>query len=117
GHEAEGFLDGAVGNLSDATPSSVDGDHGSGDAVASRTLVVGGPFISLLFPTSHGTHSFSFPPSQFMTIHLGPFDTTPENQYVLAICPTTAMSRCDCAFERFHLDPLAVDAGAAPDAN
>jgi hypothetical protein len=51
-----------------------------------------------------------------MVINLGPFDTTPENRYVLAICPTTAMSRCDCAFERFQLVPLAKDAGATTDA-
>ena len=43
---------------------------------------------------SHGTHADSFLDSQFMTIALSPFDTTPDGRYVLAICPTGASSRC-----------------------
>lgn len=117
GYEDAGFFDGAVGNLSDRMPSAVDGDRGSGDTIPDRTIVVGEAPVVQLFPSSPGTHKFSFPPAQFMTIHLAPFDTTPENRYVVAICPTTALSHCDCAFEEFKLTPLlGADAGAPLDA-
>jgi len=111
GFEDAGFFQGAVGNLSDDVPSAVAGDRGSGDSLRDRTIVV-----TLdppkLFPASHGTHAFSFPPSQFMTIHLAPFDTTPEGHYVLVICPTTATSRCDCAFDAFTVLRHEADGGA-----
>lgn len=111
GYEDAGFFDGAVGNLSDNLPSAADGDTGGGDTAADRTIVVGvEPFIEL-FPSSPGTHRFSFPPAQFMTIHLAPFDTTPSNRYAVAICPTTATSHCDCAFSHFRLAPPKPDAG------
>jgi hypothetical protein len=112
GFEETGFFQGAPGNLSDDVPSAVDGDIGSGDALADRTLVVAGGQVPLLFPASPGTHAFSFPPSQFMTIHLTPFDTTPDGRYVLAVCPLTATSRCDCAFDGFTRAPPPVDSGS-----
>jgi len=109
GYEDAGFFEGAAGNLSDAAPSSVEGDRGSGDTLADRTIVVDANQFPR-FPASHGTHDFSFPPSQFMTIHLAPFDTTPTGKYVLAICPKNAASRCDCAFDAFNVSSP-VDAG------
>jgi hypothetical protein len=112
GFEETGFFQGAPGNLSDDTPSAVEGDHGGGDTLVDRTIVVAGGQVPLLFPFSRGTHAFSFPPSQFMTIHLLPFDTTPDGQYVLVVCPTTATSRCDCAFDAFTIAHPSTDAGA-----
>jgi hypothetical protein len=112
GFEETGFFHGAPGNLSDDVPSAVEGDHGGGDALADRTIVVAGGQVPLLFPASRGTHAFSFPPSQFMTIHLLPFDTTPDGRYVLVVCPTTATSRCDCAFDAFTIVPPVIDAGS-----
>ena len=111
GHEETGFLQGAPGNMSDDVPSGVDGDNGSGDAPAQRTIIVSGA-PPLLFPQSKGTHSSSFPPSQFMTIHLMPFDTTPDGRYVLVICPETATSRCDCAFDAFTIVEPPADGGS-----
>jgi hypothetical protein len=111
GYEDQGFLQGARGNLSDTEPSAVQGDLGSGDALADRTLVIAKDQIVVLFPSSHGTHEISFPPSQFVTIQLFPFDTTPEGKYVLAVCPTSATSRCDCAFGAFGVVHRPADAG------
>jgi hypothetical protein len=111
GYEDAGFLEGAVGNLSDAVASSVEGDRGSGDTLAARTIVVSADQVVKRFPESHGSHQFSFPPSQFMTIHLAPFDTTPAGSYVLAVCPTSATSRCDCAFDTFIVVHRPADAG------
>jgi hypothetical protein len=112
GFEENGFFQGALGNLSDDAPSAVEGDHGGGDTLAERTIIVAGGQVPILFPASPGAHAFSFPPSQFMTIHLSPFDTTPEGRYVLVVCPTTATSRCDCAFDAFAIATPAVDAGS-----
>jgi hypothetical protein len=111
GHEDTGFFDGAEGNLSDNAPSSVEGDRGGGDTLADRTIVVLADQSPKLFPASHGTHAFSFPPSQFMAIHLAPFDLTPSGNYVLVVCPTSATSRCDCWFSAFIAVPRFTDAG------
>jgi len=77
GFESDGFIQGATGNLSDDKPSAVAGDLGSGDTVSDRTIVVDPIQVVQLFPASHGTHAVSFPPSQFETIQLAPFDQTP----------------------------------------
>jgi hypothetical protein len=110
GHE-NAIFDGAEGNLSDRTPSTVPNDHGGGDSVGDRTIFIAPDQVPVFFPTSHGTHRISFPPSQFMAILLAPFDTTPDGRYLLAVCPTSAASRCDCYFEPFFVEPAA-DAGA-----
>ena len=110
GYENGGFLDGAPGNLSDTTASSAPGDHGGGDSVANRTIVGDGQFPGR-FPRSSGTHAISFPPAQFIAIQLIPFDLTPNGQYELVVCPSTATARCDCAFGRFFVQPHDADAG------
>ena len=112
GFEHDGFFQGATGNLSDNVPSAVPGDLGSGDTLLDRTIVINKDQIVQLFPSSHGTHAVSFPPSQFETIQLAPFDTTPEGKYVLVICPITAKNRCDCAFDAFMLRAAAPDGGS-----
>jgi hypothetical protein len=115
GQEAAGFFQGAVGNLSDDVPSSTPGDLGSGDSLGDRTISISASQTTPFFPTSYGTHPISFPPSQFMTIHLSPFDTTPSGKYVLVVCPMNATSNCECAFDDFSVTPTPSDAGA-PDA-
>jgi hypothetical protein len=117
GYENGGFLDGAPGNLSDEVASSVVGDSGGGDTQADRTIVIAPDQSPAFFPTSHGSHAISFPPSQFMAISLVPFDTSPSHAYVLAICETNATRSCQCAFESFSVIPLPsgnADAGAPP---
>jgi hypothetical protein len=111
GYEDQGFLDGAVGNLSDTTASSAPGDHGSGDTVADRTIVADGQ-PPAFFPRSTGTHPVSFPPAQFVAIQLVPFEVTPDGAYELSICPANATSACDCAFSSFFVRPKDTDAGA-----
>ena len=115
GYEESGFLDGAPGNLSDTSSSEVAGDRGSGDTRADRTITISEDQSPALFPTTHGSHAFSFPPSQFMAIALAPFDVTPDGRYELAVCPTSATSRCDCAFAAFGVVPAAADAGGGRD--
>jgi hypothetical protein len=110
GHE-NAIFDGAEGNLSDRAASAVSNDRGGGDTEGDRTIFIAPDQSPLFFPTSHGTHRISFPPSQFMGILLAPFDTTPDGHYLLAVCPTSATSRCDCYFESFFVEPAA-DAGA-----
>ncbi|HEX7670662.1 MAG TPA: hypothetical protein VF395_13805 [Polyangiaceae bacterium] len=111
GYEGSGFLEGAVGNLSDAVPSSVEGDRGSGDTLAARTIVVSADQVVTRFPASSGSHKISVPPSGFVTIHLAPFDTTPAGSYTLAVCRMGATSRCDCAFDTFTVVHRPADAG------
>jgi len=110
GFEDGGFLDGAPGNLSDTTPSSVPGDRGGGDTAGDRTIVADG--TTFRFPQSWGTHHGSFPPSQFVAVSLAPFDVTPSGQYELALCRSPATSRCDCGFDTFSIVPQGTDAGA-----
>jgi sulfatase modifying factor 1 len=111
GYEDGGFFQGAPGNLSDDVPSAVEGDLGHGDTLADRSIVVSADQIPR-FPSSHGTHEDSFPPSQFMVIHLSPFDTTTQGSYVVALCPTSATSRCDCAFGAFTAANPKADGGS-----
>jgi hypothetical protein len=117
GYEAAGFRDGALGNLSDRTPSTAPGDLGNGDTVGDRTItnaapVPGQPTTPAFFPESHGTHAVSFPDSGFMVILLAPFNLTTDGRYVLAVCPKSATSRCDCVFEPFFVEPAKADGGA-----
>jgi hypothetical protein len=111
GFENGGFLDGAPGNLSDTTASAAPGDRGSGDTEADRTITSDGT-PPALFPKTHGTHAVSFPPSQFEAIQLFPFDVPPDGHCELAICPTGATSRCECAFATFDVPPPETDGGA-----
>src|SRR5262249_18821593 len=113
GYEGAGFFQGVTGNLSDDVASAVAGDLGGGDKLSDRTIVVDPTIPGRLFPASKGTHAISFPPSPFMTIHLVPFDQTPEGKYVLALCPTTVMSHCDCAFEAFTIGSRVRDGGVS----
>jgi len=64
--------------MSDNVPSAVEGDLGGGDTLSDRTIFISMNQVIARFPTSQGTHEFSFPPAQFMVIHLSPFDTTAE---------------------------------------
>ncbi|HVW25207.1 MAG TPA: hypothetical protein VHC69_07525 [Polyangiaceae bacterium] len=111
GYEDAGFLDGQPGNLSDTTPSAAPGDRGSGDTEADRTITANG-MPPALFPATHGTHPVSFPPSQFEVIQLIPFDETPDGRYEIAVCPTGATNRCQCAFDTFTARPHDVDGGS-----
>ncbi|MDI1451069.1 hypothetical protein [Polyangium sp. 6x1] len=116
GYEDGGFRDGAPGNLSDRRASCVPGDLGQGDSVDDRTIVIAAfePGVFTVFsPASAGTHDKSWMDSGFMSIALAPFDATPDGKYVLAICPSSASSRCDCAFEPFFVEPAQADAGAS----
>lgn len=108
--DEDDFMDGAPGNLSDTTASSSPGDRGSGDTEADRTITANA-LSSVLFPSTHGTHAISFPPSQFEAIALSPFDVPPDGHCELAICPTSATTRCDCAFARFDVPPTEGDGG------
>ena len=112
GYEDRGFFQGAPGNLSDNVPSAVAGDLGHGDTLADRTITISVDQTIPRFPTTHGTHDGSFPPSQFMVIQLSPFDTTAQGTYVLALCPTSATSRCDCAFGGFTAAHATTDGGS-----
>jgi hypothetical protein len=88
-HEG-GFQDGALGNLSDTSPSGVAGDDGNGDTRADRTLTIAEDQSARLTPTTSGTHAVSFPETQFEVIALSPFDATPDGHYELAVCPASA---------------------------
>jgi hypothetical protein len=112
GSESAGFFQDAPGNLSDDAPSAVQGDLGSGDTLGDRTITVIADSVPFFAPAGHGTHKFSFPPSQFMVIDLTPFDTTAQGNYVFALCPTNATRRCECAFEAFTAATPAADAGS-----
>lgn len=114
GTQNDGFVDGAVGNLSDPHGGTgyTAGDEGSGDAVSNRTFTVIGHEI-----TSYtGTHPRGVNPAGRAVIGLSPFDLTPSpgGVYILAICRVGATSPSDCAYDAFHIDlPDTSDGGGA----
>lgn len=97
GSQHDGFLDGAVGNLSDVV--------GGGDTIERRTFdVVNHEIIPV--DTSAGHHAWGTGPDGRFLIGLWPFDDTdnPGNVYILAICELGATRPSQCRFDEFKAD-------------
>lgn len=101
GHQNGGFLDGAVGNLSDAVAGGTAGDLGSGSPVSNRTFTVAGRRIV----GYGGTHAVGTSPSGRRIIGLAPFDPTsnPGGVHVVALCREGATEPSACAFDAFRI--------------
>lgn len=102
GSQLAGFLDGAMGNLSDTTVGGTTGDLGSGDdAVLERTFTVSDhEVVSYL-----GHHAVGETPNGRYAIGLAPFDDTdnPGGVYILAICASGATSPSQCKYDAFRI--------------
>lgn len=102
GSQNGGFLDGAVGNLSDTVAGGTAGDMGRGDSVDNRTFRVEGHAIV----DYAGTHAMGTSPQGKSIIQIIPFDDTdnPGGVYILAICTVDAVSPSDCKFDAFRIN-------------
>ncbi|HXI55948.1 MAG TPA: hypothetical protein VNO55_07810 [Polyangia bacterium] len=93
GAQNGGFVEGAAGNLSDAT--------GGGDDISNRTFTVTNHAI-----TSYGgTHAVGTSPNGKYIIGLAPFDDTDNagGVYILAVCTAGATSPSQCKFDAFRI--------------
>ncbi|MFL5963935.1 MAG: hypothetical protein ACJ757_13695 [Gaiellaceae bacterium] len=131
GFQNEGFIDGAAGNLSDATQSPdkksdlTYAGAGTGDTVDNRTFTVSGGKITA-YGGTHGscdsaTGALLSPcptaTDQGLLIQLAPFDDTTNGGgvYILAICTVGATSDSECKFDAFKLQngaPCTTDCNA-----
>ncbi len=130
GFQNGGFIDGADGNLSDATASHDSQGNplytgaGGGDAVGNRTFTVSGGKITS-YSGTHGecdsaTGALVNPcpvaTDQGLMVQLAPFDDTTNGGgvYILAICKVGATSPSDCKFDAFKVAagaPCLLDCG------
>ena len=137
GEQNGGFLDGARGNLSDATMGGTDGDMGIGDDVSQRTFTVSGNEIV----NYEGSHFLGTSPGEAgrTIIQLGrvldeastdPLDATfddtdnPGGVYILVVCETGATTPAGCKYDAFKVEeepelptPGLVEGGKYYDAN
>jgi hypothetical protein len=105
GTQNGGFIEGAIGNLSDTTDHTADGhanDLGSGDAQSERTFAVSNHEIS----SYAGNHAPGTSPNGRDIIGLAPFDDTNSDGgvYILAICKTDATKPSECKYDAFRID-------------
>ncbi|MDX6642443.1 MAG: hypothetical protein QOD76_405, partial [Solirubrobacteraceae bacterium] len=98
GFQNGGFVDGADGNLSDATAGN--GGPGGGDAASDRTFTVSGGVV-----TYSGSHAPGISPQGQSIVGLAPFDDTPNpgGVYILAVCKVGAASASDCKYDAFKV--------------
>lgn len=124
GHQNDGFVDGAVGNLSDAVApaGATTGDSGGGDDISNRTFTVTvGPAPDRVRTITYtGTHATGVSPGGRFIVGLGPYDDTdnPGGVYILALCAVGATHPADCKYDAFRIptgdggDPYATVSGA-----
>ena len=111
GSQNGGFVDGAVGNLSDnvVPTGATAGDGGGGDTIANRTFSVADHLI--IYPDtscnlSSGGHNTGTQPGSGKTIvQLIAFDDTdnPGGVYILAVCQVGATSSSQCKYDAFKV--------------
>lgn len=124
GHQNDGFLDGAVGNLSDdvAPAGATAGDVGGGDTVANRTftVTVGPPPARVRTISYSGTHTIGTSPDGRLIVRLANYDDTDNagGVYILAICAAGATNPSGCKYDAFRIpagdggNPYATVSGA-----
>jgi hypothetical protein len=111
GSQNGGFVDGAVGNLSDTVDADGTGsDGGGGDAVANRIFRLQSGLIeypSVTCNTGANPHSVGTALNGKAIIQLLPYDDTPNKGgvYILAICQVGATSSSQCKFDAFRVPP------------
>jgi hypothetical protein len=103
GFQNDGFIDGAMGNLSDTVAGGTEGDRGSGDDIANRTFRVADHGIV----EYAGTHAWGRSPLGKDILQLLPYDDTdnPGGVYILAICRVDAVSPSECKYDAFRIRP------------
>lgn len=101
GYQNGGFVDGAMGNLSDTTAGGTKFDAGSGDDASNRTFTLSGGLISAY----GGTHAMGVAPNGQDIIQLMPYDDTANNGgvYILAVCEVGATSPSQCKYDAFRV--------------
>ena len=101
GAQNGGFLQGAVGNLSDNVAHGGN-DQGIGDTIEDRTFVVDDHEIV----DNLGSHAEGESPSGRLVLQLFPYDDTSNNGgvYILAICQLGATSPSQCKYDAFKVE-------------
>lgn len=122
GHQNDGFVEGAVGNLSDAVApaGATVGDSGGGDDISNRTFTVTVGADGVRTISYAGTHATGVSPSGRPIVALGPYDDTdnPGGVYILALCAVGAVRSSDCKYDAFRIptgdggNPFATVSGA-----